>query len=251
MAVASCGSGCSVLAFRQGKIMISRRIGSSFGAASRANRPSVKSVTSVLVFAALICTGCLAPCCGTSQAASPLVAHVQDNHLVDASGNILRLLGVNRSGSEYVCLGGSGVFDGPVDATAIAAIKAWHVNAVRVPLNEDCWLGINLPAINPYIGSAYQEAIVAFVQALNNAGMYVILDLHWNAPGTYIANQQQPMADLDHGPAFWSSVATTFKEFPGVIFDLYNEPDVSNWECWQSGCSVSNSDGTWSTAGMT
>ena len=22
-------------------------------------------------------------------------------------------------------------------------MKAWNINAVRVPLNEDCWLGIN------------------------------------------------------------------------------------------------------------
>jgi hypothetical protein len=193
----------------------------------------------------------LAPCCGTSEAAAPLALHVQGNHLVDASGNFLRLHGVNRSGSEYMCVGGYSVFDGPVDTAAIAAIAAWHVNAVRVPLNEDCWLGINLPADNPYIGSAYQQAIVAFVQELNNAGLYVILDLHWNAPGTNIANQQQPMADLDHGPAFWSSVAATFKDFPGVIFDLYNEPFVSSWQCWRDGCTVSNSSGTWSTAGMT
>jgi len=139
----------------------------------------------------------------------------------------------------------------PQGIAAIAAITAWHVNAVRVPLNADCWLGINLPANNPYIGSAYQQAIVAFVQELNNAGLYAILDLHWNAPGTNIANQQQPMADLDHTPGFWTSVAATFKDFPGVIFDLYNEPYVSSWQCWRDGCTVSNSDGTWSTAGMT
>jgi Cellulase (glycosyl hydrolase family 5)/FG-GAP-like repeat len=193
----------------------------------------------------------LAPCCAPTKAASPPAVHVQNNRLVDANGNFLRLFGVNRSGSEYMCVGGYGVFDGPVDAPAIAAITAWRVNAVRVPLNEDCWLGINLPQSNPYIGTAYQQAIVAFVQALNNAGMYVILDLHWNAPGTYVANQQQPMADLDHSPAFWSSVATTFKGFPGVIFDLYNEPYVSSWACWKSGCSVTTSDGTWLTAGMT
>jgi hypothetical protein len=170
--------------------------------------------------------------------------------LVDGNGNLLRLFGVNRSGSEYECVDGDGIFDGPVDSTAIAAIKAWHVNAVRVPLNEDCWLGINLPASNQYVGTAYQNAIVAFVQALNNDGIYAILDLHWNAPGTYISNQQQPMADLDHAPAFWSSVATTFKNLPAVIFDLYGEPDVTSWSCWLNGCTVSTYEGTWSTAGM-
>jgi hypothetical protein len=110
-------------------------------------------------------------------------------------------------------------------------------------------LNINLSS-NPYVGVAYQNAIVAFVQALNDAGIYVILDLHWNAPGTNIANQQQPMADQDHAPTFWSSVAVTFKNFPAVIFDLYNEPDVSSWSCWLNGCTVSNYAGTWPTAGM-
>jgi hypothetical protein len=191
----------------------------------------------------------LAPYSATSKAASPLSVQVQGNQLVDANGNVLRLLGVDRSGSEYECVSGDGIFDGPVDSTAIAAIKAWHVNAVRVPLNEDCWLDINLPS-NPYTGAAYQNAIVAFVQALNDDGIYVILDLHWNAPGTNVSNQQQPMADLDHAPAFWSSVASTFKNFPAVIFDLYGEPDVTDWSCWLNGCTVTTYIGTWSTAGM-
>jgi hypothetical protein len=47
-----------------------------------------------------------APFCGTGEGASPLAVHVQDNHLVDANGNVLRLLGINRSGSEYMCVGG-------------------------------------------------------------------------------------------------------------------------------------------------
>src|SRR5262249_61819189 len=58
-----------------------------------------------------------------SEAASPLAVHVVNNHLVDANGNVLRLLGVNRSGAEYMCVGGSAVFDGPVDAASLAAIK--------------------------------------------------------------------------------------------------------------------------------
>jgi hypothetical protein len=200
----------------------------------------------------------ITPCCAPAKAAPPLSVHVQGNQLVDGNGNVLHLRGVNRPSAEWACVGGGGgsgdgyaIFQGPVDSTAIAAIKSWHVNAVRVPLNEDCWLGINLPATNQYMGTAYQNAIVAFVQALNNDGLYVILDLHWSAPGTNVANQQLPMADQDHAPAFWSSVAATFKSFPAVIFDLYNEPYVTDWSCWRDGCTVSTPEGTWSTAGMT
>ena len=32
------------------------------------------------------------------------------------------------------------------------------------------------------------------------------------------------MAFADHAIAFWTSVATTFKTDPMVIFDLFNEP---------------------------
>ena len=121
------------------------------------------------------------------------------------------------------CVQGWGLFDGPNDAASVQAIKAWATNAVRVPLNEDCWLGINgVPAA--YAGSNYINAIVNYVNLLNQNGLYAILDLHWTAPGTTKATGQQPMPDQDHSPAFWSSVASTFKGNSSVIFDLFNEP---------------------------
>src|SRR5690242_16046231 len=68
---------------------------------------------------------------------------VQGNQLEDGSGNPVRFAGVDRSGSEYACIQGWGIFDGPADLASVQAIASWHVNAVRVTLNEDCWLGIN------------------------------------------------------------------------------------------------------------
>jgi len=68
---------------------------------------------------------------------------VRGNHLVDRAGKAVRLLGVDRSGTEYECMYSDTIFDGPSDAASVKAIASWHVNAVRVPLNEDCWLGIN------------------------------------------------------------------------------------------------------------
>src|SRR5579863_6724396 len=80
---------------------------------------------------------------------------VSGNRLVDGSGNTVQLQGVNRSGTEYACVQGWGIFDGPNDATSARAIASWHVNIVRVLLNEDCWLGIN--GIAPqYSGQNYQ-----------------------------------------------------------------------------------------------
>jgi hypothetical protein len=188
---------------------------------------------------------------GRDAAAPVLALHVRGNALIDGAGKTVRLVGVNRSGAEYMCLSGGGIFDGPVDARAIAAIRAWHANAVRVPLNEDCWLGINLGAANPDAGAPYRNAILRFVSRLNAAGLYAILDLHWNAPGKGVASGQQPMADADHAPAFWSSVAAAFKDRPAVVFDLYNEPYVESWRCWRDGCTVTTGAKPWRTAGMT
>jgi endoglucanase len=170
---------------------------------------------------------------------------VAGNKLVNEEGSSIRLLGINRAGTEYSCL--QGLFtDGPTDEQSISAMTSWLINAVRIPLNEDCWLGINgLPP--RYSGARYQAAIRAYVARLHQAGLYVVLDLHWNAPGKARATGQRPMADLDHSVAFWSSVARVFKADPAVAFDLYNEPYGISWKCWRDGCTLP--DG-WRTAGM-
>jgi endoglucanase len=203
-----------------------------------------------------------------------VVVRVSKNHLVDGQGNTLRLLGVNRSGSEFMCIlegtpgaRGFGMLDGPTDDASAQAIASWHANAVRLPLNEDCWLGIN--GVNPqWSGPAYQAAISGYVSTLHRAGMVVILDLHWSAPAGIPAIGQQPMPDADHSPTFWRSVAATFHDDPGVVFDLFNEPypnssfmqdkSLNPWRCWVSGCVLVKYAGeggttpsyTWRAAGM-
>src|SRR4029079_3593509 len=47
-----------------------------------------------------------------------------------------------------------------------------------------------------------------------------------------------PMADSDHAPAFWSSVAGHYKDDRRVLFALYNEPHDIGWDCWLNGCLV-------------
>jgi hypothetical protein len=72
--------------------------------------------------------------------------------------------------------------------------------------------------------------------------MYVILDLHWSAPGTILSHLgpgfegQFEMADADHAPAFWESVASYFADDHAMLFDLFNEPFGISWSCWREGC---------------
>ena len=188
-------------------------------------------------------TASAAPVPRTSAGA--LAVRVEGNHLVDGAGTPIRLLGVNRAGSSYACMDGWGIFDGPHDDASVAAIAAWHVNAVRIDLNEDCWLGIN--GVKPSLsGPNYRNAIVDYVKLLHQHNLYAILELHWNAPGQAPAAGQQPMPDADHSPAFWQSVAATFRDDPAVVFDLYNEPYKVDWNCWLKGCAILE----WQAVGM-
>lgn len=238
-------------------------------AASAAARGIASAILAAIL--AIISTGA-AP---TPVLAAGMSVSVVGNQLVDSSGNTIRLLGVNHSGSEFMCIQsgtpgnlGWGIIDGPTNLASAQAITSWHADAVRIPLNEDCWLGIN--GVNPaYGGINYQNAIKSYVQTLHAAGLYTILDLHWSSPGSIPATTQQPMADQDHSPAFWTSVASAFKSDPATAFDLFNEPFIYSsylvdptqdpWNCWLNGCafkqyvsggSTYTTPYTWQSAGM-
>jgi hypothetical protein len=169
-------------------------------------------------------------------AAKPWIG-VDGSHLVDRQGRTVRLLGVNRSGAEYACVEEGRILDGPTDWASIKAMKSWHINTVRLPLNESCWLGIG--GVDPRIGGApYRTAIREYVAALEKAGLYVILDLHWAAPQGHLATGLLPLPDADFAAEFWRSVATDFRADRSVLFDVFNEPHDVTWDCWVSPCQV-------------
>jgi endoglucanase len=194
---------------------------------------------------------------GAAAAASLGPLRVRGNRIVTGSGrgHPIQLRGVNRSGLEYACIQGYGFFESPhpyrIDTPAmVRAMKSWDINSVRVPLNEDCWLGLGTR--RGLGGRAYRRIVGAYVRELHRAGLYVILDLHWNAPGRARATSQLPMADRDHSPAFWRSVARAFRRDRAVVFDLFNEPYGIGWGCWLHGCRIRAQNGkpAYRAAGM-
>jgi endoglucanase len=194
---------------------------------------------------------------GTARAAAGAAPqlHVSGNELVDSGGAQVVLHGIDRSGTEYMCVQGNGIFDGPHGQGAINAMKKWGVNAVRVPLNEACWNAESY--VNPaFAGSHYRSAIKRYVDLLNANGLVAILDLHWT-DGTYTGSGagcssvqavcQKPMPDAAQAVPFWTSVASEFKGNNAVIFDLFNEPfpeqaagtsEDQAWDCWLTGGSA-------------
>ncbi|HCT78101.1 MAG TPA: cellulose-binding protein [Micromonosporaceae bacterium] len=187
---------------------------------------------------------------GGQSGAAPAL-HVSGNKLLTSSGATYRLLGVNRASAEFACVQGKGMWDSPTpDQASVDAMKAWNIHAVRIPLNEDCWLGtFGTPS-----GATYQQAVKAYVDLLVANGINPIVEMHWNH-GVYTgtasacadvnATCQKPMPDAQYAPTFWTQVANMFKGNNAVIFDLFNEPypDAANnwsdmtaaWTCLRDG----------------
>jgi hypothetical protein len=187
----------------------------------------------------------------TPPTGSAPALHVSGNRIVTADGTPYRLLGVNRSGGEFACIQGNGIWDGPMDQTSVTAMRTWKVRSVRVPLNEQCWLGVS-PVQSQFGGTTYQNAVITYVKLLIANGITPIVEMHWNF-GQYTgpsagcndvnATCQKPMPDAQYAPSFWTGVANAFKGNDAVVFDLFNEPYVDRatgnattaWTCWRDG----------------
>ena len=222
--------------------------------------------------------GTVLPITGTPISLPSLFSiQVSGNQFVNELGQVVHLRGVNRPGTEYGCVqnlgfissdnGTSGQSLSYAD-TLVKSFQTWNktgaltnaINAVRIPLNEDCWLGINgVPAA--YSGANYQAFIEREVSDFTAAGIYSILDLHWSAPGSFLATTQDVEPNTDHSVTFWRQVAGAFADNQAVMFDLFNEPRAAcyttacssnystavsvSWGCYLNGCSYtySSSDG--------
>lgn len=196
---------------------------------------------------------------GTSSSAPAATAPqpvVEGNQILDArDGSVFVPVGVNWTSFEYACTQGWGysVLDRagslPVEDEA-AAIAGWGANTVRLPVNQDCWLGTRGAPVSdsttPRSAEGYRESIGAFISALNAEGLVVILDLQSRkrVDQDEFGNLAMPDAEsLD----FWTSAAGEYADNPSVIFDAFNEPysryDQSagrwalqlTWECWRDG----------------
>jgi len=181
----------------------------------------------------------------TAVVASAPTPVVVGNTLVDSRTNTTFIPhGANWPSFEYACSQDWGYSQVGDTNAAAAAMASWGINTVRIPLNENCWLGSDPSDWGTATG--YQAAVNAWVNILNAHGIVAILDLHFSAPLGQHALGQWPMAD-SQSTTFWTSVATAYASDPSVMFDAFNEPysiwnDATNsysfqltWDCWENG----------------
>lgn len=208
---------------------------------------------------------------GCSERAGAPAPHVAGDHFADTDGRSIRLFPVHFGTGEYTCVQPvvdpsrrDGIFSGPTADTPLAPVRSWHANAIRISLNEQCWLGVNpvrrgkAPdyGIVPLTGLAarragarlrtrYRAAVRRLVTRAHRAGLAVILDLHWSAAGDAVAFAQWPVPDRQYSVPFWRSIAQVLRGDRGVMFELFNEPtripaSALSWRCLRDGCRVPN-----------
>src|SRR5205823_2951902 len=78
-------------------------------------RTLAPAIVAVLLAAAIV---------PTVQATAVNGLKVVGNRLADSAGRPLMLRGANRSGTEYACIQGWGIFDGPSDDASVQAIAS-------------------------------------------------------------------------------------------------------------------------------
>ncbi len=191
-----------------------------------------------------------------SAAAEPVV---RDGALVDArTGDPWVPQGPSWSGFESACAQGWG-YSGldplgeDAEAQQAALIASWGADTVRLPLNQDCWLGTrSAPVSDDFVERTplgYRRAVDRFVRALNDEGLVVVLDLHSRKRIGSAGFGSTAMPDSE-SLAFWRSVAAQYSASPSVLFDAFSAPhsreDVRGrpvfelgWRCWgRGGCEV-------------
>jgi hypothetical protein len=149
--------------------------------------------------------------------------HVVGNQVLDKNGKVHYFHGVARPTLEWSVEGEN------VSPGDFKSIASWKANVARIALNQDFWLfGNGAPG--------YQQTVKQAVEWAKQAGLDVILDLHWSDQGKQgsVAAAQQTMADAN-SITFWKSVAEFYKDDGRVLFELYNEPHDITWEVWLNG----------------
>jgi len=143
---------------------------------------------------------------------------VAGNQIRGSDGKLAWLQGVNVPSLEWMPEG-----DHVLQSVREAAGN-WKANVIRLPLNDEYWLGKGPRQDDG--GVKYRALVDACVRAAASRGAYVVLDLH-----KYKAPHAQSLE-------FWEAVAAAYKNNPAVLFDILNEPHDISWAQWKSGGTI-------------
>jgi len=75
---------------------------------------------------------------GVRAGTAPDLHRVANKILDRKTGQPVLLKGVAMMGGEYSCVSNAGIFAGPADTSVVKGMASWGINAIRLPMNEDC-----------------------------------------------------------------------------------------------------------------
>ena len=75
---------------------------------------------------------------GVRAGTAPDLHRVANKILDRKTGQPVLLKGVAMMGGEYSCVSNAGIFAGPADISVVKGMASWGINAIRLPMNEDC-----------------------------------------------------------------------------------------------------------------
>jgi hypothetical protein len=130
-----------------------------------------------------------------------------------------------------------------VNASVADALDNYHANLIRLPVNEDFWLGL-APSVT---ANDYQAEVDKVINTAAANGAYVMLDVQVSDRGTGDWTQagQYSMPD-NNTTLFWMGAATKYGKNPTVLFDPFNEP--GHYDCTLGGYNITPDQ--WKNGGM-
>jgi aryl-phospho-beta-D-glucosidase BglC (GH1 family) len=182
--------------------------------------------------------------------AAVTMPYVQGNQIIDGYGNPLVLRGAHIQSildryKQYATTADHLAYNHLNSATFDEMVNNWHMNTVRIATSDYVWQRWS------YGGpTAYIQTLQNIVTQANQAGLYVVLSMHEELSSGLSPSQKEPSGWAMPTPLavnYWQTVASTFKNNPMVMFDLYNEPHVNktaltmtepDWQFWLNGGTI-------------
>ena len=167
-----------------------------------------------------------------SIASSGVFPHAQGTQLIDSAGKPFVLKGAQiESGFAYWnpwkdTTGVQKSLASMLNPTVFNEMsKTWHMNALRLPLSNWVWAAHQ---------QLFMQLLDKAIQEANQAGLYVVLDLHDYQQGGSPYGNSAPMPKPE-SVTFWKAIAAHYSSNTMVMFDVYNEPHFRTANEWLNG----------------
>ncbi|MEM2971687.1 MAG: cellulase family glycosylhydrolase [Candidatus Bathyarchaeia archaeon] len=174
-----------------------------------------------------------------------LPLHVEGRYFKNSLNQTVLLKGVNKpelaDDPDGIWMGNTKWRDENVKAE-LDAMKSWGVNVIRCHFSVELWkYDIGPASEHPasfYCAISAREAIKRLLNFTAERGIYVLLDpysvrCYWTdgaqdplpfPPYAKSPNASDIIGSVEEFVDWWISVARELKDYPNVMFDLWNEP---------------------------